>query len=250
MYYKTTITAGATVEVYKYFRKRERKGQRGKKVRPTPAEMEKINQRNAERRLRLKINANFGEDDLFVTLTYRKEERPEPEEAKKQIKKFLDSLRKEYKTWGADLKYINVTEYRNKAIHHHLLINHVPDKDAAKAVRQLWPFGRPDFKYLDDTGQYKDLAAYLIKETSGTFKENKEKGSGHKQRYSCSRNLILPKEKTEIIRKAAKWTASPRAPKGYYIDQDTIYNGVDAFTGLEYQQYIMVKLKDQKGTCG
>ena len=131
MYYKTTITAGATVEVYKYFRKRERKGQRGKKVRPTPAEMEKINQRNAERRLRLKINANFGEDDLFVTLTYRKEERPEPEEAKKQIKKFLDSLRKEYKTWGADLKYINVTEYRNKAIHHHILINHVPDKDAA-----------------------------------------------------------------------------------------------------------------------
>ena len=123
---------------------------------------------NAERTLRLKINANFGVDDPFITLTYRKEERPTPAGAKKNIKKLLDSLRKKYKTMGAELKYINVTEYQNKAIHHHIIINHVEGVDVSKWVRQLWKFGRPDFKYLDDTGQYKDLAAYLIKETSKT----------------------------------------------------------------------------------
>lgn len=250
MYYKQTIEAGATIEVYKYFKKRERKGKRANRIRPTPEEMEKINQYNAERKLRLKINANFKEDDLFVTLTYRKEERPSPATAKKEIKKFLDALRKEYKNIGSDLKYINVTEYRNKAIHHHLILNHVQGKDVAKIVRTLWTFGRPDFKFLDSTGQYKDLASYLIKETSGTFRENKENDSGHKQRYSCSRNLITPVEKTEIIRRAVRWVNNPKPAKGYYIDQDTIYNGVDAFTGLEYQRYTMIKINPYPQPCG
>ena len=127
--------------------------------------------------------------------------------AKKNIKKVIDSLRKEFKKLGVDLKYINVTEYKNKAIHHHLLINHIEGQDVSKMVRRLWKFGRPDFKYLDDTGQYKDLAAYLIKETSKTYKEN---DGGHKQRYSCSRNLIMPTPKTEIIKKAQRWAADPK----------------------------------------
>lgn len=238
-YYKTSIEAGATIEVTKSYTKRVGVKARGKKEKPTAEEIEKINQMNAERTLRLKINANFGVDDPFITLTYRKDERPTPTDAKKNIKKLLDSLRKEFKKIGADLKYINVTEYQNKAIHHHLLINHIEGVDVSKIVRRLWEFGRPDFKYLDDTGQYKDLAAYLIKETSKTYKEN---DGGHKQRYSCSRNLIMPTPKTEIIRKATTWLADPRAKKGYYIDQDTVYNGIDPFTGRKYQKYTMVRL--------
>ena len=238
-YFKTSIIAGATIEVTKSYTKRVGVKARKKKESPTPEEMEKINRLNAERTLRLKINANFGEDDLFITLTYRKDERPTPEAAKKNIKKLIDSLRKEFRRVGAELKYINVTEYKNKAIHHHLLINHIEGKDVAKMVRRIWKFGRPDFKYLDGTGQYKDLAAYLIKETSKTYKEN---DGGHKQRYSCSRNLIMPMPKTEIIKKATKWLPDPRPKKGYYIDQDTVYNGVDPFTGREYQRYTMVSL--------
>ena len=148
-------------------------------------------------------------------------------------------MRKEFKKIGEELKYINVTEYKNKAIHHHLIINHIEGQDVARMVRRLWKFGRPDFKFLDDTGQYKDLAAYLIKETSKTYKEN---DGGHKQRYSCSRNLIMPTPKTEIVKKAAKWLPDPKPIKGYYIDKDTVYNGVDPFTGREYQHYTMVKL--------
>lgn len=243
-YFKTTIEAGATIEVTKSFTKRVGVKAKGDREKPTPEEMEKINQMNAERTLRLKINANFGVDDPFITLTYRKDERPTPEQAKKNIKKVIDSLRKEFKKLGVDLKYINVTEYQNKAIHHHLLINHIEGQDVSKMVRRLWKFGRPDFKYLDDTGQYKDLAAYLIKETSKTFKEN---DGGHKQRYSCSRNLIMPTPKTEIIKKAQRWLADPKPIKGYYIDKDTIYNGIDPFTGREYQKYTMVRLSGSGG---
>lgn len=243
-YFKTTVKAGATIEVTKSYTKRIGVKVKGDREKPTAEEMKKVNQMNAERTLRLKINANFGVDDPFITLTYRKDERPTPEQAKKNIKKVIDSLRKEFKKLGADLKYINVTEYKNKAIHHHLLINHIEGEDVSKMVRRLWKFGRPDFKYLDDTGQYKDLAAYLIKETSKTYKEN---DGGHKQRYSCSRNLIMPTPKTEIIKKAQRWAADPKPIKGYYIDKDTVYNGIDPFTGREYQKYTMVRLSGSGG---
>lgn len=243
-YFKTTVKAGATIEVTKSYTKRIGVKVKGDREKPTAEEMEKVNQMNAERTLRLKINANFGVDDPFITLTYRKDERPTPEQAKKNIKKVIDSLRKEFKKLGVDLKYINVTEYKNKAIHHHLLINHIEGEDVSKMVRRLWKFGRPDFKYLDDTGQYKDLAAYLIKETSKTYKEN---DGGHKQRYSCSRNLIMPTQKTEIIKKAQRWAADPKPIKGYYIDKDTVYNGIDPFTGREYQKYTMVRLSGSGG---
>lgn len=241
-YFKEAIEAGATTEVHKSSSKRTGAKVKGKKEKPSPEEMEKVNQFNAERKLRIKINANFGVDDPFIALTYRKDERPTPEEAKKNIEKFFNSLRKGYKKLGVDLKYINVTEYKNKAIHHHILINHIEGMDTSKMVRTLWKFGRPGFKYLDNTGQYKDLAAYIIKETSKTFKEN---DGGHKQRYSCSRNLIMPEPKVEIV-KANKWLADPKPKKGYYIDQDTVYNGVDKFTGREYQRYTMIKISDNK----
>jgi hypothetical protein len=242
-YFRNRITAGATVETTNSYTKRVGVKTKGSKEKVTPEEMQKNNQANAERTLRLRINANFKEDDIFTTITYRKEERPTPEEAKKIIKKFLTDLRKEYKKWGTPLKYINVTEYESKAIHHHILVNHIPGVDTAKIIRKCWRFGRPDFKYLDNTGQYKDLAAYLIKETSRTYKLH---DGGHRQRYSCSRNLIKPPTKTEIM-KAINWPANPIPKKGYYIDQDTIYNGTDPFTGRAFQRYTMIKISGSSG---
>lgn len=243
-YFKTSVKAGATIEVTKSYTKRVGVKVRGGKTKPTAEEIEKVNQMNAERTLRLKINHNFGEDDLFITLTYKKDERPGAEEAKENIKKLIDNLRKAYKKVGEDLKWVCVTEYLNKAIHHHLLINHIKGQDVSKWVRSLWKFGRPDFKYLDDTGQYKDLAAYLIKETSKTYKA---KHGARKQRYSCSRNLVMPIPKTEIIKKVKKWLPDPKPIKGYYIDQDTIYNGIDPFTGRAYQKYTMVRISGNGG---
>lgn len=243
-YFKTSVEAGATIEITKSYTKRVGAKARGKKKKPTAEEIEKINQMNAERTLRLKINHNFGKDDPFITLTYKPGEKPEPEKAKKDIKKLIDGLRKEYKKVGVDLKWICVTEYLKKKIHHHLLINDINGQDVSRWVRDLWKFGRPGFKYLDSTGQYKDLAAYLIKETSKTYRA---KDGARKQRYSCSRNLVMPVPKTEIIKKAKKWLPDPKPIKGYYVDKDTIYNGVDPFTGRAYQKYTLVRVSGSAG---
>ena len=68
-YFKTTVRAGKTMEVMKSYTRRVGAKKRGRKAKPTAEEMEKINQMNAERRLRIKINANFGEGDPFITRT-------------------------------------------------------------------------------------------------------------------------------------------------------------------------------------
>lgn len=239
MYYKKTIKAGKTKEVYKTYTKREGgKRGRGKRKKATEEEMKKINQLNAERKLRILLNANFKADDLFLTLTYQKEKRPSPSDAKKNIKRFLNIIRKEYQKQGEQLKYINVTEYASSAIHHHLVLNSIDAINVTKLIANTWEYGRPNFKLLDKSGQYKDLANYLIKETSKVYSREKD---GHKQRYSCSRNLVRPKQKIEVI-KARTWSPSPKTEKGYYLDKDSVINGIDFWTGKKYQRYILIEL--------
>lgn len=240
-YYKTEIKAGRTVEVIKsYTRRIDKFKHREDKDKPTPEEMEKVNQKNAEAKLRRLINANFGLGDYHLVLTYKREDRPDPAEAKKRFANFIRKLRREYKKLGVDLKYIIATEY--KPIHHHIILNGI-DANILKVLRQCWPYGTPHLTPLDDTGQYSKLAEYLIKETSKTFRDN---DGGTKQRYSHSRNLIVPKPKITRV-EASRWLEDPKPVKGYYIDKDSVHNYINPFTGKKMQQYTMVMLPDDTG---
>jgi hypothetical protein len=111
-------------------------------------------------------------------LTYKKDQRPDREESKKELERYLRKVRTIYKRRGHELKYITVTEYKNKAIHHHLIINMV-NSIGAKELNELWDKGRTRFTYLDDTGQYGALAHYLIKETRK--KHQKTNNDGHRR---------------------------------------------------------------------
>lgn len=237
-YYQTEIKAGRTIEIYRSYTKRTGKHPRGDRVNKSPEEMEKANRRHAEKKLTRLINANFVDGDLHVVLTYKKEERPSPEEAKKILAKFWRRMKAEYKKAEEELKYIVVTEYKNKAIHHHCIINNPEGINVTMILKKLWD-GIPKMTTLWSDGQYKELAAYLIKETDKTFKDE---DSGVKQRYSRSRNLIVPKPKTKVVKKANTWNKNPKPKKGYYIDYDTLVNGIDGWTGREYQSYTMVAL--------
>lgn len=232
---------GMVIEVIKCIPRESRKGEHREKMKKkTPEEIQEANMKQAARKLARKINANFRPGDWHVTLTYRREDRPDPEKAQKYLEKFLADLRKEYKKHGFELKYIQVTEYKRKAIHHHLILNNVNDgkKTTANYVRQFWKGkGNPNFKPLYDNGEYHQLAEYFIKETEKTFREG---DSPVKQRYSCSRNLITPKPHIRT-RKAKTWKKDPAPRPGYYIVKDSLYNGVDKL-GYKYQRYIMIRL--------
>jgi len=240
-YKQIEYKAGATIEIIKCIPRGCRKGvPRGQPRKKTPEEMREANMRQAARKLARKINANFRPGDWHIVLTYKRECRPDPEEAQNRIGKLMDKLRDGFRRRGWTFKYILVTEYKKKSIHHHLIVNQCNDGKVTTVdlIRKLWKEnGHLQLVPLYDDGEYQNLAEYLIKETETTFRES---DAPFRQRYSCSRNLINPKPKTRLC-KAKSWKQEPVSRRGYYIVPDSLYNGFDKL-GYPYQRYTMVKL--------
>lgn len=213
---------------------------------PTSEEQERINEQQCIRKLRRKIHANFDKEDLFETLTYRRDSRPDPQGAAHELHLMLDRLRGIWKRAGTDFRYIVVTEYKNKSIHHHLIVNDLPDGTGAKRIAQSWSRnGHANTKYLYEDGQYEQLASYLIKETAKTFRDP---DNPCRLRYSCSRNLVTPVAKPRIL-KRDDWPEEPKVPKGYYLEKDSLVNGVNKM-GYRYQYYRLLKIGGQKPQHG
>lgn len=113
-YVERVTKAGNTIEIERYFTSRyKKKGiSRGDKVKPTKEEQEKVNTRQAERKLRILINANYGYGDYHLVLDYiRRKGEPDrtPEQMRQDIDVFLRECRKEYRKAGLEFKYISVT---------------------------------------------------------------------------------------------------------------------------------------------
>ena len=86
-----------------------------------------------------------------------------------------------------------------------------------------------------EKGEFKDLAAYLTK-TPETDKRLRETS------YSTSRNLPLPEPKKKTYVRWKTWNKI-RIPKGYYLDEESVHEGNNPFTGYPYREYTLLKLK-------
>lgn len=235
MWIKKTYITGDVIEVEKFHTRRYPKGEkREPKKKPTREQMKLANERNQIKRLRRIINANFLPGDLHTVLTYKKDERPAPEEAKEVLKIFLKEMRKYYQRKKQVFKYIVTTEYKNKAIHHHIIINLLEGENTTTVINRIWNRGRSKFSPLYEDGNYSKLAEYFVKEV-----KDPEDGS-KKQTYSRSRNLIIPEPIVKIIG-SRSWQKEPKPKKGYYIESVT--SGISQVTGYPYQYYTMVKIK-------
>lgn len=175
------ITAGIIRETRRYFSSRIGLNiPRGPNENPTPESAEKINERIARDKLEMMVHTNYiGGVDYFTTITYRKfendksrdwEKQPATEVEikwmKKECAKYMRKLRNAYKKMGIDLRYIKVTEIRDKdgvgiRPHHHLFIN----KSSMDMVAELWPHGRVTTSTLDaDYQRINDLIGYFTKQ--------------------------------------------------------------------------------------
>lgn len=249
-YVERVTRAGKTIEVERYYTARYRKtgSKRAKKIKPTSEQQEKINNKQAERKLRLIINTNFGYGDYHIVLDYiRNKEHPDrtPEEMKADIRKFLSECRKRYRKAGKEFKYIHVMEIGEKgARHHHLVVNGIDPRQLQEAWYKAYEgHNRVKIFPLDDTGQYADLAAYLIKFTGKHLKDPEgERLMG--KRWSSSRNLKKPIEEKRIISRRYFRTNEPKAKKGYYIDKRRTEQGItgSACGGYGFFRYTMVML--------
>lgn len=115
------------------------KGKRGKKKKVSEPKQKNLNDKRAKRYFIQLANANFGEGDLAVHLTYAPEFLPDSyEEAIKIVINFLRRVAYLRKKRGLPpLKYLLITQMgRNgKRIHHHILMNGGLDRDE---VESLW----------------------------------------------------------------------------------------------------------------
>lgn len=237
-YIKSTIVAGNTIEIKKYYSNRYKaKGiKRADRRNLTTEEQKEINIRHAEDKLRWRMNANFKDGDYHLVLDYTLENRPEGKEQMRiDIDDFLKHLRKEYKKLGMELKYIHVMEIGQKgARHHHLVINEIP----IKILRKCWTKGRIHVTPLDTNGQYKKLASYFIKYSS------RSKDLQIKM-WNASRNLIIPEPKKEIIL-ANRYCEDPKPIKGYYVDKETVVNFINEYDGFPILKYTLIKIDDRE----
>lgn len=248
-YIEAITVAGKTIEVERYYSSRynKRGASRNDKVKPTREEQKRVNNKQAEKKLRRLLNANFGYGDYHVVLDYiREKDKPDRtrEEMKQDIAVFLRECRKLYKQQGKVFKYIHVMEIGEKgARHHHLVVNKID----VGILQQAWykayaGHNRVKVFPLDDSGNYAKLASYLIKYTSKHL-QDEDRLQG--KRWAASKNLIRPVSTKRVISHRNWFKSEPVAKKGYYVVQDSIEKGVTSaeYYGYGYFRYTMVKLE-------
>lgn len=144
-----------------------------------------LNERNAKKKLIRKINANFTENDLCITLTYNNGFIPEEERARRDIRNYIRRVREYRRKHGLpELKYVYVIEFggrdgRRRRVHHHVIMSGM-DRDVAEALWQGRGWANSRRLQPDDYG-LEALARYMTKEPNGG------------KRWCASRNLAEPK---------------------------------------------------------
>lgn len=232
MFYRDTIIAGKTIirSLKAVSRINTETQKRRAKTNPTSEAVRKINLKNAVKILTAKLNHNFKQGDYHIVLTYG--ETLEPQDAKRALERFIRNVRNYCRKNNIDFKWVAVTEYKHKRIHHHIVMSKI-DTDV---IDKYWPHGYEYPVVLDETGNYYALAEYLLKETEKTFRSD---NSPQKRRYSSSRNVVMPEVKREKIAGREVYH-DIKTPKGYSVDEDTVRKYEHAILRVECMEYIMV----------
>lgn len=186
VYTTKTIKAGDQfeVEIYPSFTRKQLKELKIKKK--NNKAQKNLNNRNSRKRIERLINANFNDDDLFITYTYDNKHLPKTlEEALKNIKNFIRRVNYKRKKEGLPkAKYIYITEFsedKKIRVHHHLLIDGALSMDI---LESMWKFGRRNNarRLAKDEFGLTGLAKYLSKDPKGN------------KRWCSSINLSKPIE--------------------------------------------------------
>lgn len=216
---------------------------RAKKEKVTPEAMRKNNLRIARRKLRLLIDNNFNAGDYYLTLTFK--ERLSIDEAKDCIRKFNRRLRGLYQKANIELKYLYVMEGKIR-FHFHMLINQ-GIQISPILLKELWPHGYTKIEfYRGEAEDAINLANYFLKEKEMAI-DKASQAELIKQKWVSSKNLVKPEEEKKILT-ASEWRKEIQVPKGYYLDTDSVYEGVNNF-GYPFRTYRLIKLQDWSEVC-
>ena len=178
------------VDIYPVFREQGGKCRRRAKSKPTRAVQEKLNQRNAERKLIRILNGNFTKGDIHITLTYRADALPETyEESLRDARNYLRRVNRMRKKLGLpELKYVLIPG--EGKFHFHIIMNGGLSRDV---LEELWGYGYANTERLQFTENgLAGLATYIGAQFITEEGDKRERGQ---KRYSCSRNIVMPEGK-------------------------------------------------------
>ncbi|MDU6040097.1 MAG: hypothetical protein E6Y83_17290 [Clostridium butyricum] len=245
VYYRRRITSGNMVELEIYPVWKCKHDIPRRKDRFESKESQKnLNNKNSKKKVVRLVNANFGKDDLYITVTYQDGYLPDEKTARKDMQNYIKRLKYYRKKNGLEeLKYIYAIGYEDEPgkskkvrIHHHLIINKM-DRDI---VEDLWGKGRADCKRLKpDDFELTGVAKYIA--------------SQGPERWSASRNLKKPNISTSRTgftrRRALKLISEPRLFKEIFEKQypDLIYKDYEAYYSEESPGvYIYVRMRKRE----
>ena len=251
MYVKRTVIAGQVVETKKMYTPRihtpgcHRQQNMGK----TGQAQARVNERQAEDKLRWKLNANFTAGDYHIVLHYY-DKSVTLEQAEADKTAFLRTLRTRCRQQQITWKYVACTETKRMTnIHHHIILPAMQ----LSMIQQTWEtvlgdrIGNISVKPLDKRGNHAKLANYLIKETRRTIERYRESGRRYK-RFSSAQGMVIPQPKYQVIA-AATWAKEPRPRKGYVLlkdeDGNTMRTGIHALTGYPWAEYIELRISEK-----
>lgn len=186
------ITAGEQleVEIYPQFRSMDEVPPEGRKPKRDNSRAQKnLNDKNARVYVERLINRNFGDGDIWITLTYDDEHLPPDGDIDAAIKNMQNYIRRvNYQRAKRNLpncKYVYVTEYSPQEEirwHHHIVMDGALDMDT---VEKCWKQGRRnEVRRLEkDENGLSGMANYIVKE--------KERVKSEK-RWNSSQGLANP----------------------------------------------------------
>jgi hypothetical protein len=191
-YKEKIIEAGDMIfgAVYATYRK---PGKRRGKYRETSETQAKLNDRKAREKLTWKVHANFNRNDYAVTLTYAEGCYPETEERfDKDVRNYLARLKRIYKKHDKELKYIVIKAFgEGGRCHLHIIVSGGVDR---ALIENAWEYGRRNTRRLQfNACGIVDLSRYL----------SDQRHAG-KRRWSGSKNLVEPVERTNTTRYARR----------------------------------------------
>jgi hypothetical protein len=240
------IKCGNVVEIYCYDERmlnkkvakqggRKEVGQSGSKERKEEYRSQ-VNYRAREAIRRL-VNTNFGEGDIFLTLTF-KDNIGDLERANKEFKKFVQRVKRRQESF----KYIAVIEFQKRgAVHYHLVCNLRVDwgdrlerEAKEREIAKLWGQGFVDIEKVRSLVGVDNVGAYLVKYLKKGFEDSRLEG---KKRYLYSKCLEKPKEMI-LADEKQKWIDTLESFYPWYTSS---YGNV--FTGqVQYREYNLKRL--------
>lgn len=188
MGYRTrTIKAGPRleVEIFPIFGREASGRARAAKEHVTPEAVQRLNEERSRRRLVQLADANFDENDISLTLTYK--QAPTYVQAQKDVKNFLRTVKRKREQRGMpELKYIYSIEGdddgRKERIHIHMLMSGGMDR---QEIEEIWGRGYANADRLQpDENGLEGIARYITKQQK------------NRRKWCRSRNLKQPKQRT------------------------------------------------------